>query len=412
MPRWVIPAAYVLVSFAAAQVIPRAEYAVQPAYGDEMSVSTAQVLLGAVSSGMMAFTAIVFSIAFLLVQYTATAYSKRFILLVAQKPFVYHAFGVFVATFTFALGTLAFVDRKGSSWVPLGSVIIVGALLLLSIVLLARLINRVADLRITRILTFVGDGGRETIRRMPTPASAGTGAALPRGTGSQVVVYSGNLKVVTSIDKPGLAALARNAEATIRLECAIGDTLFPGSILARVYGAREPIAERAIVRSLRLAAENPFVGDVRFSLRLLVDTAIMALSPAVNDPTTAVEALDQIEDLMRRLGRRQLDTGRIDDAQGELRLVYPVPAWSDYLALAFDEIRRYGGDSLQVVRRMRAALVNLDGMLENDERRTAVRDYRQRLDAEIEQRGFDAADRVTALGIDPQGLGLTRAPAE
>jgi hypothetical protein len=125
MPRWMIPAVYVIVSFLAAVVLPRVEYAVAPGHGNAISVSTAQALLGAVSSGMMAFTGIVFSIALLLIQYTATAFSKRFILLFRRHNVIFHALGLFVATFTFSLGTLAFVGREDKGWVPVDSIVIV-----------------------------------------------------------------------------------------------------------------------------------------------------------------------------------------------------------------------------------------------------------------------------------------------
>ena len=96
------------------------------------------------------------------------------------------------------------------------------------------------------------------------------------------------------------------------------------------------------------------------------------MSPAVNDPTTAVQALDQIEDLLRRLGRRQLDAGQARDATGALRLTFQVPTWEDYLALAFDEIRQFGATSVQVVRRLRAALVGLADTVAVEARRDAV----------------------------------------
>jgi uncharacterized membrane protein len=95
------------------------------------------------------------------------------------------------------------------------------------------------------------------------------------------------------------------------------------------------------------------------AIRLLVDIAIRALSPAVNDPTTAVQALDQIEDLLRRLGCRQLEAGYALDAAGKIRVIFPVPTWQDYLALAFDEIRQFGAASIQVDRRLRTALIGL-----------------------------------------------------
>jgi uncharacterized membrane protein len=103
-----------------------------------------------------------------------------------------------------------------------------------------------------------------------------------------------------------------------------------------------------------------------------VDIAIRALSPAVNDPTTAVQALDQITDLLRRLGSRQLRIGRIKDEHDILRLTFATPTWEDYLSLTFDEIRIYGATSLQVMRRLRTALYDLASEIPL-ERQAAVR---------------------------------------
>lgn len=408
MPRWLIPAAYFVASLIAATVIPRLEFAFLPVWGNEISVSTAQALLGAVSSGMMAFTAIVFSIGFLFVQYTATAFSKRFLVAAAQGTFIYHAFGLFVATFMFALGTLAFVNRHGSTWVPFGSIVIVNALLVLSVVAMALLMNQVASLRITRVLSTLGDRGRRAIERMPDEAPDTIRAAVALGEPTQTVVYSKNAKVLAAIDAAALVRLACKSDAMIRLEYAVGDTVFSKSVLASAYGSAEDIDEAELLRTIRLTRENHFDGNVRFALRLLVDTAIMALSPAVNDPTTAVEALDEILDIMLRLGRRPLDPGYVLDEAGALRVIYPAPSWNDYLSLAFDEIRSYGIGSVQVVRRLRAALVRLAGALHDESRRDAVASYRDRLDAAVMRLGLDEADTATALGIDPQGLGLTR----
>ena len=113
------------------------------------------------------------------------------------------------------------------------------------------------------------------------------------------------------------------------------------------------------MRAIHLERQRTFEQDPKYPIRLLVDIAIKALSPAINDPTTAVQTIDQIEDLLRRLGGRQLDAGRVRDDKNDLRLVFPVPNWEDYLILAFDEIRLYGATSVQVMRRLRSALVGL-----------------------------------------------------
>ncbi len=136
------------------------------------------------------------------------------------------------------------------------------------------------------------------------------------------------------------------------------------------------------------------------------------LSPAINDPTTAVQALDQIEDLLHRLGRRALDAGCANDNQGQLRLVFPTPTWEDYLTLAFDEIRQYGASSVQVMRRLRSALLGLADSVTETERKEAVQHYLSHLKLVVEHSTLDAEDQVMALQEDRQGLGLSRRRAE
>jgi uncharacterized membrane protein len=148
---------------------------------------------------------------------------------------------------------------------------------------------------------------------------------------------------------------------------------------------------------------------VNLSLRsLLVDIAIKALSPAINDPTTAVQAIDQIEDLLRRLARHNLDAGFARDPDGVLRVVVPMPTWDDYLTLAFDEIGQFGMSSVQVIRRLRAALTGLAGSTTIAAHAEAARRYLKHLDVVIERSPLDSEDKVTALQEDPQGLGLSR----
>ena len=143
-----------------------------------------------------------------------------------------------------------------------------------------------------------------------------------------------------------------------------------------------------------------------------MDIAIKALSPAINDPTTAVQAIDQIEDLLRRLGRRAIDAGCVWDDRGALRLVFPTPSWEDYLTLAFDEIRQYGTGSVQVMRRLRSALLGLAESVTDAERKELVRRYLRHLDLAVEHSVLDAEDRLMALQEDRQGLGLSRRQAE
>lgn len=135
------------------------------------------------------------------------------------------------------------------------------------------------------------------------------------------------------------------------------------------------------------------------------------MSPAINDPTTAVQALDQIEDLLIRLGRRRLEIGAFYDGGGNLRLLVTFPTWEDFLRLAFDEIRFYGATSIQVMRRMKALVNELVSILP-EERRPALRDWQQRLQSSVDRSFHDRQDKLEASTEDRQGLGSTRRKAE
>ena len=119
-----------------------------------------------------------------------------------------------------------------------------------------------------------------------------------------------------------------------------------------------------------------------------------------------MQALDQIEDLLRRIGVRTLDLGRLVGVRGYTRVTYPAPTWDDLLALATDEIRMYGADSLQVCGACGGSSSNLATTV-TPERRAAVEDRLHRLDAAVE-RSIAPTDRADARIPDPQGLGLSR----
>jgi uncharacterized membrane protein len=144
--------------------------------------------------------------------------------------------------------------------------------------------------------------------------------------------------------------------------------------------------------------------DPTFAFRILVDVAIRALSPAVNDPTTAVMALDQLHDLLRFVATRRLDVGEHRDAAGSVRLSVGLPRWEDYVSLAVDEIRQYGASSLQVARRLKALLSDLIDVAPEG-RRHALHEELRLLARAVERTFLDVEDRGRASVADQQGLG-------
>jgi uncharacterized membrane protein len=411
---------YVIGAIIGGITLPRIEYALQTDARFslfELSVSSAQAYLSAAASGMMALTGIVFAMGFVMVQFSAIAYSPRLVLWFARDRTLFHALGAFSATFTFALATLAWVDRGGNRLVPPFSSGVVGILIIASMFMFSRLMQRLSDLQISNVLHLIGDQGRAVIQDMfPRPergvaarASGATSdlrAQLAQAT--QTLNHFGNPRTITELDVEALVGLARQAGGTIVMAAAVGDTLVEGGEILLVHGGRTLLPEDALLRAVHLGRERTFEQDPKYPIRLLVDVAIKALSPAINDPTTAVSTIDQIEDLLRRLGARELDTGYISDENGVHRLLFLTPTWEDYLALAFDEIRQFGAGSIQVMRRMRAALDGLASWLPTEDRRQAVLRYLGRLDHAIEKSGFDSEDQRMALDEDRQGIGLSR----
>lgn len=417
LPLWVIPLVYVAVTVTCALVLPRLEYAYLANFTHSLSVGSAVAVLSAVASGMIALTGVVYALAFVMVQFSAVAYSPRLVAWYGRDPFLFHSLGLFTATFIYALAGISWIDRAGNGKVPLFSTLAVIVLLVLSMMAFARLVSRLEELQIGSVLSAVGRRGREVIEEMfpliDSPEAtvrrtwASAVADAERAPVVQVLQYADEPWTVARFDLEALVREARAADAVIVVECAVGDALMAGTSLLRVHG-RQQIPEDRLRKAIEVARERTFEQDPKYPFRLLVDIAIKALSPAVNDPTTAVQAIDQIEDLLRRLGHRVLDAGWVNDQQGALRVVFPTPTWDDYLRLAFDEIRQFGATSVQVMRRQRAALTGLSEFLADPERRDVVQRYISHLNLTVEHSELDADDQRMALQEDRQGLGLSR----
>ena len=416
VPNWCIPFAYAFSAILLGLTLPRIEARFLPHWDAGLSPQVAMVLYSAVAQGMITLTGIVFSLAFVMVQFSATAYSPRLVLWMSRDPLVSHALGVFTATFLYALAALAWVDRQSTGKVPFLSGWLVIGWLVASMGVFVGLVQSLSRLQINRVLAFTGDFARKIIDVMyaPLPRSK----AMPGSVDLQLkpvtqsVTYHGPPRTIQSLDLRALMALAEIADATIEMRSGVGDTLVQGTPMLRIYrateaGATEGIDVRLLKRAVRTGAQRTFEQDPKYSIHLLADIAIRALSPAVNDPTTAVQALDQIEDLLLRLGRRNLEIGEIRNAAGTLRLVIPVPTWDDFLDLAFSQIRSYGATSMQVMRRMSALLSDLIEALP-EERRPGLRHQQKRLDAQISQSFPDIEDQNEASEEDREGFGATR----
>jgi uncharacterized membrane protein len=199
-------------------------------------------------------------------------------------------------------------------------------------------------------------------------------------------------------------SLAKRADCVIEIVPQVGDYLAQGDPLFRVFQGGSTLSLTALRESIAVGQERTFQQDATYAFRVMVDIASKALSPAINDPTTAVLALDQIHHLLRIVGNRHLDTGQVWDGAGRLRLVYRTPDWEDFVHLAVTEIRQFGGESIQIARRLRAMLENLIQTL--PEIRTGLLRQELAVLQRFAERCFpEPEDRALAEVSDFQGVG-------
>jgi len=139
-------------------------------------------------------------------------------------------------------------------------------------------------------------------------------------------------------------------------------------------------------------------------MRVIVDVGIKALSPAINDPTTAVLAIDQLHRLLRLVGRRHLHDNALYDSNDTLRLIFPTPNWEGFVQLAISELRLYGATNFQVSRRLFAMINNLlDSLPES--RKPALQRELNLLDRTLQRLHHLPEDLALARQPDSQGLG-------
>jgi uncharacterized membrane protein len=266
-----------------------------------MSTTAAVAIFTSVGTGMLSLTGIVFSLLFVMVQFSAIAYSPRLALWIARDRVIWHALGVFVATFIYAMAAIAWLDRNRSGMVLFFSGSLVITLLLASVGMFVALVQRITALQINNMLAFTGDHGRGIIEKMYPPIQAPIASAEPEEFQSvsvtQTLLHSGGPRAIQALNAPALFQMACVSGGIIEVVSSVGDTVVEGTLLLRVHGGRVTISDLDLRKAVEMGTERTFEQDPKYAIRLLVDIAIKALSPAINDPTTAVQALDQIEDL-------------------------------------------------------------------------------------------------------------------
>jgi uncharacterized membrane protein len=333
---------------------------------------------GAVAAAMLTFLGVVFSTTLVAVQLAASQYSPRIVRVFVRSRLTQATLGVFLATFVFALASLFGVEASNKEFVPELTLVCLFTLVAATVLMFVAYIHgMVRLLRVQYLLRTTAQSSHDALDHAFPDADAYHLAKCPEPSAEPRLVrnrsttnrrHRGTRRVVQAVDVGGLADAAAARGCWVEMRIAVGAHAGPG-VVAAVHGnGLNVLTEEEILHHLLFGSERTLVQDPAFGLRQLVDTASRALSPAINDPTTGVQALHLIVDLLERVADRPDPTGWYCDPGGVVRVRLVEDSFERLARLGLTEILRYGADAPQVTRSLLAAYDELQELVTDDRR--------------------------------------------
>jgi len=371
-------------------------------------VEGARGVLAAVGGTMITVTATVFSITIVALQLASSQFTPRVLRTFTGDRGNQVVLGFFIGTFTYALLVLRAVrsaSDDGVTFVP--SLAVTGAIILAlaSIGLLIYYIHHAA--RSIQAAVVIDHAASDTIGLIDRlfPADVGRPGApaaseVPLPSSPAVVVPADGSGYVQAIDQDALVDLAVRSSLLIRIEPRIGEFVLPGAVLASVWATavaedcHDPIRDAVL-----LGPEPTLQSNIELGVRQLADIALKALSPGINDPTTATMCIDRLGEALVRLAQRgwprEVRTG--DD--GSVRVVLHGPPFERLVTVAFSQIRRYGAGDATVMEHLVAVLGRMTALVPPVRREPLIGEARLALAAAREQVSLPAdRERVAEAG--------------
>jgi uncharacterized membrane protein len=365
--------------------------------------------LESIAGATLTFLGVVFTLTLVSLQLASSQLSPRVIRTFVRSGITRVAFGTLLAAFAYSVTAL--VLSHGRSGPATSRAVDVAAVLVaVSLVVFLRYVASMMELlQVVDVISAVARETKAAVAASWLPPPACRAAAAPARSDSPALLRlpaagrrrrpaSGR---VLGVDHARLADLARRHRCVIELTVRMGEFVPPGGIFAAVHqDAGQPVAAAEVAAAVNFGRGRTLYQDPAFGLRQLADIAAQALSPAVNQPTTAVLVIDSLEDVLLQIARGPRHSGCYTDRDGTVRLVKPLPGWEECLDLAFTEITVYGATSPQVARRLLAAYAALEAAAD-PARRAGLTARREELSRQLASDGT----AQEALRADPMGLG-------
>lgn len=413
---WPLPAAAVAVAVILGTALPMLDEAVDGHLPESLSAllfgggpEAARSVLQAIAGSLITVTSLTFSLTVVTLQLASSQFSPRLLRTFTSDGFVHGTLALFLAAFAFALTVLRSIrdeSARTDEFVPEISVTVAYLLAISSVIALVLFLAHLTrEIRVETMMRRVHAETRETIDRVFPEGHQPQGPAPVPGPGATLIKSAGS-GFLTSVDKAALLKAAEECDAIIRIDREPGSALVEGVPVATAWPvhrkrAFNPDEQEKLSDGVNSAVATGFertnVQDVGFGFRQLVDVAVRALSPGINDPTTAVHVIGHLSALLGRLAGRDTGPERLTGEDGRVRVVVSLPEFEDLLELAMNQPRHYGAADAMVAKRLLGLLEELSWCDQSGRHRAAILNHLGRLREAVHATDYSPVERQDLL---------------
>lgn len=417
---WPVPAFAVVVAVAAGVAVTQLDHAYDArlppavdAYLFGGGADAAREILGTIATALMTVTSLTFSLTLVTLQLASSQYTPRLLRTFASDHLVQRTLALFLATFAYALTVLRSVRNDSDTitrFVPKVAVTVAFLLAVASIVVLVLFLGHlVRQIRIETMLHHIRTDAIDTADRLLDPCDHPQRPdAAPEVHPSAVPVPARSTGFLVGIDEEALLRTACSSNAVVWVDRPVGSAVVSGVPVAFCRTAGTPADDDldrfcdTVAAALNTDIERTAAEDLGYGLRQIVDVVLRALSPGVNDPTTAIHGLHACSAMLCEFACRQMTPAVLRDDDGEVRVVIARPSLADLLDSVCGQTMLYGGSDAAVVARVLVLLREVGWLSRPAEHRAAVADQLARVERSVAKNEFDPvdADRLARLGSD------------
>lgn len=413
---WPLPVVAVVLAVVLGMTLPTLDAAVEGGLPGNISVllfsggpEAARSVLQAISGSLITVTSLTFSLTVVTLQLASSQFSPRLLRTFSSDRFVHATLALFLAAFAFALTVLRSVRDEGNgntAFVPEISVTVAFILAIASVVgLVLFLAHLTREIRVETMMRRVNVETQEVIKRI-FPEDRPASGPVPVPAPGVFLIRAAGSGFLTSLDKDALVRVTEEFGVVVRIDREPGSSLVAGVPVATAWpaepgtmltpAAREKV-QTAVAAAIDTGFERTNVQDVGYGFRQLVDVAARALSPGINDPTTAVHVIGHLSVLLCQLAPRNLGPEHLTGEGGKVRVVIALPCMKDLLELGVNQIRQYGAADSAVAARLLQLLEELRWCDPEGRYRAEVLDHLGRLRDAMDAADYSSAERSDLL---------------